>query len=345
DFRDPKVFWFAPQKKWVMVAVLADERKAVFLDSPDLKTWVLRGSFEAVGDSKGQWECPDLFELPVTGNPKLKKWVLIINRNPGAPAGGTGTEYFVGAFDGAHFVADNPEADHAWADYGKDFYATNSFSDIPAKDGRRIWIGWISNWQYANHEPTAIWRGAQSLPRELSLSQFPDGIRLVQKPMEEAKKLRVSKLLDLKDLSFPLAIQDLHTANVHGDVLEIEAVFAPESSKEIGVQLRKGASEQTLLGFKSAEKEVFLDRTESGDVSFAPEFPGRQRATLPASGRVRLHIFVDRSSVEVFVNDGGIVMTDRIYPSPGSDGIGLYSEDGRGKVVSLSIWRLASIWR
>ncbi|MGH9644197.1 MAG: GH32 C-terminal domain-containing protein, partial [Terriglobales bacterium] len=120
---------------------------------------------------------------------------------------------------------------------------------------------------------------------------------------------------------------------------------APESSKEIGFQLRKGVSEQTLLGFKSAEKEVFLDRTESGDVSFAPDFPGRQRATLPASGRVKLHIFLDRSTVEVFVNDGEMVMTDRVYPSAGSDGIDLYSEDGRGKVVSLSIWRLASIWR
>jgi len=345
DFRDPKVFWYKPQKKWVMVAVLADERKAVFLDSRDLKTWALRGSFEAVGDQKGQWECPDLFELYVGAKAGEKKWVLVINRNPGAPAGGTGVEYFVGAFDGAHFVADNPAADRLWADYGKDFYATNSFSDLPVKDGRRIWMGWLSNWQYANSEPTATWRGAQSLPRELSLAQYPNGIRLVQKPVVETKRLRESIVLKLKDLSFPGASQAVNVANVHGETLEIETELAPEGSKEIGFRLRKGGAEETLLGVKGRGKEIFIDRTRSGEVSFAPEFAGRQSTTVRQRDRVKLRVFLDRSSVEAFVNDGEVVLTDRIYPSPGSDGLQLYSADGRGKVISLSIWRLSSTWR
>jgi fructan beta-fructosidase len=344
DFRDPKVFWYEADKKWVMVAVLADERKAVFFDSRDLKNWVLRSSFEIGGNDKGQWECPDLFELPVDGNPGSKKWMLVVNRNPGAPAGGTGTRYFVGNFDGTQFVNETPAAQELWADYGKDFYATNSFSDLPPKDGRRIWVGWISNWQYANREPTAVWRGAQSLPRELSLARFPDGIRLVQKPIAETKSLRGREFLQLSNVSVPMAMQAMHLANVHGETLEIEAELAPGDAKEMGFHLRKGGSEETILGFTPESKEVFVDRTRSGQVSFAPEFPGRHEAPLRQSSRVKLHIFLDRSSVEVFVNDGEVVLTDRIYPSPGSDGIGLYSNEERGKVLSLSIWKLGSIW-
>ena len=344
DFRDPKVFWYDAEKKWVMVAVLADERKAVFFDSKDLKNWVLRSSFEIGGNDKGQWECPDLFELSVEGNPGSKKWVLVVNRNPGAPAGGTGTRYFVGSFDGTRFLNETPAARELWADYGKDFYATNSFSDLPPKDGRRIWIGWISNWQYANREPTAIWRGAQSLPRELSLAQFSDGIRLLQKPIAETKSLREREILQLSYVSVPMAMQAMHLANVHGETLEIEAELAPGDAKEMGFRLRKGGSEETVLGFTPETKEVFVDRTRSGEVSFAPEFPGPVKAFLQQNSRVKLHIFLDRSSVEVFVNDGEVVLTDRIYPSPGSDGIELYSSEGRGKVLSLSIWKLSSIW-
>lgn len=345
DFRDPKVFWYEPQRKWVMVAVLADERKAVFLDSRDLKSWVLRGSFEAAGNQKGQWECPDLFAVPVDRNPENKKWVLVVNRNPGAPAGGTGVEYFVGSFDGEHFVNEDSTAQELWADYGKDFYATNSFSDIPPKDGRRIWIGWISNWQYANREPTLIWRGAQSLPRELSLTQFPDGIRLVQRPIAETKRLRQLELLRVSNLSVPDAIQAMHSTKASGETLEIEAELAPEAAKEIGFRLRKGRAEETVLGFTPENQEVFVERTRSGEVSFAPEFPGRYKAALRQNSRVKLHVFLDRSSVEVFVNEGEVVLTDRIYPSPGSDGIELYSEGELGKVLSLSIWKLGSVWQ
>ncbi len=344
DFRDPKVFWYEAQKKWVMVAVLADERKAVFFESRDLKNWVLRGSFEAGNNDKGQWECPDLFELSVNGNPKSKKWILVVNRNPGAPAGGTGVRYFVGSFDGAHFVNETPATQELWADYGKDFYATNSYSDLPQKDGRRIWIGWISNWQYANREPTAAWRGAQSLPRELSLAQFPDGVRLVQKPVAETKRLRQQELLDVSKVSISEAIEAMRGAKVRGDTVEIEAEIAAEDAKEIGFRLRKGGNEETVLGFTPESKEVFVDRTRSGEVSFAPEFSGRHKAAVRQSARLKLHIFLDRSSVEVFCNDGETVLTERIYPSPGSDGIEMYSEAGRGRVLSLSIWKLGSVW-
>jgi fructan beta-fructosidase len=344
DFRDPKVFWYEAEKKWVMVAVLADERKAVFFDSRDLKNWAFRSSFEVAGHDQGQWECPDLFELALDGNPNHKKWVLIVNRNPGAPAGGTGTRYFVGSFDGTQFVNETPDGQELWADYGKDFYATNSFSDLPPKDGRRIWMGWISNWQYANREPTAAWRGAQSLPRELSLARFPNGIRLVQKPIAETIRLRERELLELSGVSVLMANQAVRMASLGGETLEIEAELAPGDAKEIGFRLRKGRAEETVLGITSAAREVFVDRTRSGQVAFAPEFSGRHKAVLRQSSAVKLHVFLDRSSLEVFVNDGEVVLTERIYPSPGSDGIELYSDRGKGKVLSLTVWKLRSVW-
>ena len=142
-----------------------------------------------------------------------------------------------------------------------------------------------------------------------------------------------------------MAMQAMHLANVRGDTLEIEAELAPGDAKEMGFRLRKGGSEETILGVTPETKEVFVDRNRSGQVSFAPEFPGRFKATLQQSSRVKLHIFLDRSSVEVFVNDGEVVLTDRIYPSPGSNGIELYSNGGQGKVLSLSIWKVGSIWR
>ena len=298
DFRDPKVFWYEPQRKWVMVAVLADERKAVFLDSRDLKTWTLRGSFAPASGEKGQWECPDLFELAVNGSQGEKKWVLIVNRNPGAPAGGTGVEYFVGAFDGARFVNETPATHQLWADYGKDFYATNSFSDIPPKDGRRIWIGWMSNWQYANREPTMVWRGAQSLPRALKLKRFPDGIRLVQSPIDETKVLRKQELLQASMLSVPKAMQAMQTAQVKGETLEIEAELAPEGARRSGFRLRKGGSEETILGVTPETKRSIRDRTHSGQVFFCARISRSIQSALQQSTRVKLHIFLDRSSVE-----------------------------------------------
>jgi fructan beta-fructosidase len=270
---------------------------------------------------------------------------MIVNRNPGAPAGGTGTEYFVGSFDGTKFINETPAQKELWADYGKDFYATNSFSDIPSSDGRRIWIGWISNWQYANTEPTKLWRGAQSLPRALRLKTYPDSIRLIQTPIKEVEQLRTKQLLSGNGLSVQQANDRIRAANIKGDTLEIETEITPGVSGEVGFRLRKGESDQTLVGVSAKTHEVFIDRTRSGLVSFSPDFPGRHRASLRQTSPVKLHIFLDRSSIEVFANEGETVLTDRIYPSPGSDGFEIYSESAGAQIALLNIWKLSSIWK
>ncbi len=342
DFRDPKVFWYETQKKWVMVAVLADERKAVFLDSTDLKKWTVRSKFGPAGDDAGQWECPDLLELPVEGT-QDKKWVLIINRNPGAPAGGTGVRYLVGRFDGTQFTDETLPQTKLWADYGKDFYATNSFNDMPSSDSRRIWMGWTSNWLYAKDEPTVLWRGAQSIPRTLTLRQTAAGTILIQTPVGELQSLR-GPAFQVQEASIQEVNRKIAQAGLKGETCEIDAEFEPENAEEIGFRLRKGDNIETLVGVLPSTNMLFVDRTHSGDVSFSKDFPGRYTTTLQGTKRVRLHIFVDRSSVEVFANDGEKVMTDRVYPPPGSNGIELYSRGGGGKVVSLRIWLLESIW-
>ena len=192
EFRDPKVFWHAPTRRWILLTVLADQHKLRIFGSSDLKAWEALSDFGPAGATGGAWECPDLFPLAVDGASGDTRWVLDIDINPGGQAGGSGGQYFVGTFDGRTFVNDNPPATTLWVDYGKDFYATLSFSGVPASDGRRIWMGWMSNWLYANVEPTAPWRGVQSVPRALSLTRRPEGIRLVQTPVAELRTLRTT---------------------------------------------------------------------------------------------------------------------------------------------------------
>lgn len=343
DFRDPHVFWYSAQKKWVMVAVLADERQLVILDSSDLKHWNRVSTFGPAGDSEGQWECPDLFELPVEGTSE-RKWVLIVNRNPGAPAGGTGVRYFVGRFDGAEFVPETPDEPKLWADYGKDFYATQSYNDIPARDGRRIWIGWISNWQYANAEPTELWRGGQSFPRQLTLRKYPDGYRLIQTPIREMRKLRHS-YLNQSNVSLDAVSKTLHAQKIGGDRLEIQAEIATGSDSEVGFRVRKGENVETVVGFLPPSGELYIDRARSGETGFSKDFPGRHNAKLRQNARVKLHIFIDRSSVEVFANDGEVTMTERIYPPPNAQDLEIYSKDGKARVLSLHVWKLDSVWK
>ncbi len=175
------------------------EHKLRFYGSPNLKDWTQLNEFGPVGATGGVWECPDLFELPVDGTNE-KRWVLVVNLNPGSVASGSGGQYFIGQFDGTRFTADadspfktapNRASESAlWFDYGPDYYAADSWSDIPKSDGRRLWLGWMSNWDYAQDVPTSPWRSAMSIPREVGLRRTAAGIRLVQKPAREMELLR-----------------------------------------------------------------------------------------------------------------------------------------------------------
>jgi fructan beta-fructosidase len=351
EFRDPKIIWHAPTRRWIMAVALAAEHKVRFYGSVDLKQWTPLSDFGPAGAVGGVWECPDLFELPVDGKPGQTKWVLVVNLNPGGVARGSGAQYFLGSFDGTRFIADDDAAKLAaqphWIDYGADFYAVASWSDTPSRDGRQVWIAWMNNWEYGEKIPTSPWRSAQSLPREVHLKAYDDGIRLTQTPIRELQQLRGNPVSlpaqTIRPDGDPLAQRHLS-----GDTVEIVAVFEPGSAREFGLAVRKGKQEETRVGYDvgAGTGEAFIDRTHSGRTDFSPKFAARHSGSLPLDhGRVTLHVFVDRSSVEAFGNDGRLSITDQIFPGAGSDGIGLYAKGGDAKLISLDMWPLKSIWK
>lgn len=341
DFRDPKVFWHEATKKWVMVVSLSKEQKVRLYGSKNLQQWELLSEFGSAGvaDKNIQWECPDLFELPIIGQPNKKRWVLIVNINPGGVAGGSGGQYFVGNFDGKIFTNDNPATTKLFVDSGKDFYAGVTFSDLPKNDGRRILLGWMSNWDYAQKEPTAPWRTAQSIPRELKLKQTPAGLRLMQTPVAELKSLRGSVIKTSN-----LNLSNGKTQSIaSGEALEISGEFSVGKDSSATIRIHTG-NDETLIGYDNGK--IFIDRTKSGNVDFDSKFTGRHEVSLPPQqGKIKLHIFVDRSSVEVFGNDGEAVLTDRIFPASNQQMIELRNTGANTKCLSFNVWQLKAIWK
>lgn len=347
NFRDPNVFWYAPEEKWVMVVALPTEYKVQFYASSDLKAWTFMSEFGPAGATGGIWECPDLFQLPVDDDPNETRWVLQVDLNPGSIAGGSGGQYFVGDFDGTTFTrTDAADPDETnWVDYGKDFYAAIDWANIPDDDGRHIWVGWMNNWQYAQDVPTYPWRSAQSIPRTLALRSTGDGVRLVQEPVRELRQLRDIHNR-ITDRAIPDGTHGLGGDGISGRAMEVIAEFEVGTADEVGLKVRVGGMEETLIAYDVNAEEVFVDRSRSGADDFSAEFAGRHDGPLPLDdGRVRLHVFVDWSSVEVFANGGHTVITDRIFPAPESQDVALYAEGGEARLVSMDVWNLRSIWR
>jgi fructan beta-fructosidase len=342
DFRDPKVSWYAPTRKWVMAVSLPNEHKIRFYSSKNLRQWTLLSDFGPAGATGGQWECPDLFEMSAAQKTEARKWVLIVNVNPGGVQGGSAVQYFVGSFDGTTFHNDNPAGTTLWADWGKDFYAAVTYYDSPPGDISKYLIGWFSNWEYANDEPTVPQRGAMAIPRELMLRGTPAGIRLMQRPVSSLATLHGTEL-GMHDRDIASANQDIIAKGFHGHQMEIVATFEPGSAKDYGLLVHKGATEKTVVGVTS-DGHLYVDRTQSGKSDFSKKFPGRQTAPLRLGKLVTLHILLDTSSVEVFAGDGERVISDRVFPAPESDGIQLFSNGGAAKVAALRMWKINSVW-
>jgi fructan beta-fructosidase len=335
DFRDPKVFWHEPTSRWIMTVALAKESKVHFYASPDLKQWKYVGEFGGVGAMGGLWECPDLFPLPIEGGGT--KWVLIVNINPGGPAGGSGCQYFVGEFDGARFKADFPAT--LWADHGPDFYAGVSWSDVPKTDGRRVWLGWMSNWDYAGKVPTHPWRSAMSVPRELMLRRTPDGLRLVQQPVVELLKRREPKPREYAGGDFAAAAEWLQSQRELPPLLDVELSFTGVTVKSaFTLQLLTGVGETTAIVFDGAHAILAVDRTRSGKTDFHANFGARHAASLRvADGGVTLRLLLDASSLEVFVQNGETVLTELIFPTAGPRRLTLTNDGEAPRVRTINI--------
>lgn len=349
DFRDPKVFWYDEGEKWIMALAIPQEQKIRFYESSNLIDWEQMSEFGPAGFVDGIWECPDLFQLkvPETGE---EKWVLLVSYN--TPADGSSMQYFVGDFDGTTFTSDNSEDLILTLDHGRDFYAAVTWNNTP--NNRRLMIGWMNNWLYGQELPTDPWRSAQSLVRRLDLQAFPEGVRLVQTPVEEVKQIRQQHIHD-ETVNLQEGDNYLSLENVQGRQLEIIAEFEYEAidtqaeaenlAGEFGVKVFKGGEQETVIGYDVATQQLFMDRISSGDTSFHEAFAERTVALMPVDdGTVRMHIFIDHSVVEVFGNDGYVAMTNRVFPDPAQDGVEIYSVGGKVTLKSLDIWEVASIW-
>ncbi|WP_240512068.1 glycoside hydrolase family 32 protein [Paludifilum halophilum] len=337
DFRDPKVFWHDKTDQWVMALAAGD--RIQFYTSKNLKNWSFASEFGAnQGAHGGVWECPELFQLPVKGNPDETKWVLQVDINPGAVAGGSGGQYFVGEFDGKKFTTD--QKDVQWVDYGKDFYATQAWNNTGK---RRIWLAWMNNWQYAQDIPTSPWRSAMSIPREVSLTKRDGEYTLIQEPVREFSQLRE----DTRTWGNRMITPKNHLlSDIKGETLEIEAEIRLKTAKEFGFKVRKGSEEETVIGYDTQTQKLFVDRTKSGETDFSEHFPGIYEAKMePVNHTVQLRILVDRSSVEVFGNDGETVLTNRIFPDLKNQGLELFTEGGNVKLKKLKVHRLKSAWK
>jgi sucrose-6-phosphate hydrolase SacC (GH32 family) len=306
DNRDPKVFWYEPSQRWIMVTVLAGSRRVRFFSSKDLKHWDVLSDFGPEGATGGAWECPDLFELPVEGGaPGETRWVLDVDLNPGGRLGGSGGQYFVGRFDGRRFTNENPDDLTLWVDYGRDFYASQSYDGIARDDGRRIWIGWMADWLYANEEPTSPWRGVQSFPRALALRRTPSGIRLVQTPIREIGALRSTA-----------EPQQIVGRSPLPGAADLEFDVAPGDWTVAGVRLSNAAGEQVAIGVQAEPLEVFVDRRKSRIAPFHDAYPERHAGPVRlVNGHVALRVLFDRTTIEVFANGGERVISDRVYPT------------------------------
>lgn len=309
DFRDPKVFWYAPGKHWVMILAVGQHME--IYSSVNLKEWKKESEFGAMqGAHGGVWECPDLVEIPVEGT-REKKWVLICNLNPGGPFGGSAAQYFVGSFDGKKFVNESP-TQTKWMDWGKDNYATVTWSNAP--DGRCIALGWMSNWQYANNVPTRQYRSANTLARDLTLYREGQELYLKSTPSVEVKKAR-GKKVSIPSFKVSEKHEIVNLFEEKQGAYEVEIVIQNAGASKIAFCLLNDKGEKVSMYYDLNRKQFVMDRSESGTVDFSKDFPAVTVAPVNVDKELTLRLFVDRSSIEAFGEDGKFVMTNLVFPS------------------------------
>lgn len=334
DFRDPKVFWYAPGKHWVMMLAVGQEMQ--IYSSGNLKEWKKESSFGAMqGAHGGVWECPDLVEVAVEGS-KEKKWVLICNLNPGGHFGGSAAQYFVGSFDGKKFVNESP-TQTKWLDWGKDNYATVTWSNAPA--GRCIALGWMSNWQYANNVPTTQYRSANTLARDLTLYRAGGELYLKSKPSPEIKKARAEE----KKISTFEVKGNYEVASLLADnkgAYEIEMTIENKGTSKIDFSLMNEKGEKVAMYYDVVRKQFVMDRSASGIVGFSRDFPAVTVAPVRNTDQIHLRLFIDRSSVEAFGEEGEYVMTNLVFPAEPYNRMVFSSDKGSYIVKSMNVYRL-----
>ena len=345
EARDPNMFWDEAHQQWVMLLAHALEKEMLIFTSPDLKQWTPASRFgKGMGAQGGVWECPDLFELPVSGSTgNEKKWALVCNLNPGGPFGGSATQYFIGDFDGTTFKADTNTTGTIptkWMDYGKDHYAAVSWSDAP--NNRRTVIGWMSNWQYAAEVPTLQYRSANTLPREMGIFKDTDGqYYLSSTPSPELEALRGGLHHQSRRFSLGKSDKTISLPTQNDGICEILLDIEARKGQVLTLTLANKAGERVVLTYDSDKETLAFDRTQSGIVNFSQDFPAVTVApTHRHDGKLSLRIFVDRSSIEVFEKEGRLAMTNLVFPNSPYTELSLKCSKGKAKISNLKVYSL-----
>lgn len=359
DFRDPKVFWYEPDKKWVMI--VSADKEMRFYASQNLKDWEYMSAFgKGYGAQPNQFECPDFIQLPVDGDKNKMKWVMLVNINPGCMFGGSATEYFVGDFDGKEFTCDTKPETVKWLDYGKDHYAAVCISNTGE---RIISIPWMSNWQYANVTPIRQYRGANGLPRELSLYTKDGQIYVAADVVKEVEALRK----DTRSFD-PITVKDEYKIDEivpqTDGAYELEMDITPNISGVAGFDLMNAKGEVAKIYLDMKSGKLVMDRTASGLVAFGEKSEPHAKETddhrktmsvnyqndfalgtwaplsLCEGKTYHLNVFVDKCSVEIFVDGGRIAMTNLVFPTEPYNTLRFYTEGGEAQVSNMKAYKL-----
>lgn len=337
DFRDPKPFWYEPDESWRMVVgrISAIEDRPAGIEiwsSDDLIDWTYESTYGSGGEG---WECPDLFELPVEGSDETR-WVLMVS-----PIDTRSVEYHVGNFDGSEFIGEQ----RFTADYGHDFYATQTWSNLPGETDRGLHLGWMNNWNYAMEATPEGYQEAQTIPRTIRLQNAGDTIELRQSPAEEVTQTRAEPLAEIDSAritpSSPCTC--LRNGNVAGRTLDLGATISPENASHVGLRVREGTDQETVITYDTEYSKLRFDRTDSG-VVFEDEFFETASAPMELrdDGTIRLRVLIDRSSVEIYGNEGRQVMTNIVFPCWDSTGVSVFAEGGAAELEHFVAYRLDS---
>ena len=335
NFRDPKIFWYAPQQKWVMVVALPLLYRVQFYQSTNLKDWTYLSEFKSTDDTAINWhiwEVPDLYQVPLVGLPGETRWVLSFSAGHAQGPQFGGMQYVIGQFDGTTFTADSPTQVPRIFDYGKDLYSGIVFNNLEAHP---VMMGWLDDVTYLFTVPTSPWRGGYTLPRELSLEQSIDGLRLIQRPFQNLLSLRGTNTTNPSDIG----------ARIPGNSLEIQVQVIPGSAQQAGIRVLDNGTQKTTIGYDASTQTMYLDRTNSGDVAFDANFPSVERAPVRLqNGTLTLDIFIDNSIIEVFANGGEQTITDLVFPTGQTARAETFSTGGTAS-FNFQAWVISSIWR
>lgn len=330
DFRDPKVMWHQASGYWILTMAAGDEIR--FYRSRNLQQWTFTGSFgKNQGSHGGVWECPDLFEMKTKNGES--RWILLVSIGSGAANGGSGTQYFTGHFDGKNFYNEAPATRVNWLDQGKDNYAGVTWSHTGQ---RRLFLGWMSNWQYAQAVPTQTWRSAMTLPRSLLLERMDDRFVIRTEPIPELQTLRINPAISIEPgKTYPLTTAELLLAFDPGT----------NAAENTGIELSNGQEEKIRIGYNRKQNLFYIDRRQLKDTGFSKDFAGLHTAPrLSTNALVKLHLFIDHSSVEVFADDGSVVLTDTFFPTTDFHTLQFFRQNKEVKLLEGKYYPLQKIW-